>query len=143
MNVQDTLFIIILKALYIHVYDQISLMCKWEVVECYVNIMCDVDGGADGKKLFFWREVWVLTELSFLPEGSVAKSLCTGWEGTVMIFSARLSVLEACRSWRDSRLHPITFSAQMICCRTLLSLTVAAVYLIVMEDVRTDSMMAV
>ena len=65
---------------------------------------------ADGKKLFLWQEVLVLTDLNLLPEGSVLKSICPGWEGSNMIFLARLSVLEACRSWRDGRLQPITFS---------------------------------
>ena len=85
---------------------------------------------ADGKKLFLWREVLVLTDLNLLPEGSVSKSICPGWEGSNMIFLARLGVLEACRSWRDDgRLQPITFSAwRMIRCSLLLSLTVAAAY---------------
>uniref|UniRef100_A0A0E9X861 Uncharacterized protein n=1 Tax=Anguilla anguilla TaxID=7936 RepID=A0A0E9X861_ANGAN len=81
---------------------------------------------------------------SLLPEGSVCKSLCPGWEGSATIFPARLRALEVCRSWRDGRLQPITLSAaRMIRCSLPLSLAVAAAYQMVMEEVRMDSMMAV
>lgn len=97
---------------------------------------------ADGKKLFLWREVLVLMDRSLLPEGSDSKSFCPGWEGSAIIFPARLRVLEANRSWRDGRLQPITFSAdRMTRCSLPLSLAVAAAYQMVMEEVRMDSMM--
>ena len=85
-----------------------------------------------------------MTDLNLLPGESVSKSICPGREGSNMIFLARLSDLEACRSWRDGRLQPITFSAwRMIPCSLLLSLTVAAAYQTVMEEVRMDSMIEV
>src|SRR4029434_3728127 len=99
---------------------------------------------ADGKKLPWWREVLVLMDCSLLPEGSVTRSLCPGWEGSAIIFPARLRVVDAYRSWRDGRLQPITFSAErMIRCSLPLSLAVAAAYQTVMEEVRMDSMMEV
>src|SRR4029434_9324174 len=99
---------------------------------------------ADRKKLLWWREVLVLMDRSLLPEGSVTRSLCPGWEGSAIIFPARLRVLDAYRSWKDGRLHPITFSAERITrCSLLLSLAVAAAYQTVMEEVRMDSMMQV
>ena len=58
--------------------------------------------------------------------------------------ACRLRALELCRSWRDGRLQPITFSAErMIRCSLLLSLAVEAVYQTVMDEVRIDSMIAV
>ena len=99
---------------------------------------------AVGKKLLLWHELLVKIDCSLLPEGSVQKSLCLGWEGLAMIFPVCLSVLEVCRSWRDDRLQPITFSAQRMICYSLpLSLAVAAAYQMVMMEVRMDSMMAV
>lgn len=72
-------------------------------------------------------------------ERTVLKSLCLGWEGWI----ARLRVLEACRSWSDGRLQPITLSAeQMICCSLPLSLAVEEAYQMVTEKVRMESMMA-
>ena len=50
---------------------------------------------AEGKKLFMWREVLVLMDLSLLPEGSGSKSLCPGWEESATIFPARFRVLVA------------------------------------------------
>uniref|UniRef100_A0AAQ4QTM1 Transmembrane protein 9 n=1 Tax=Gasterosteus aculeatus aculeatus TaxID=481459 RepID=A0AAQ4QTM1_GASAC len=37
---------------------------------------------ADGKKLFVWREVVVLMDLSLLPDGRGTNSFCPGWEGS-------------------------------------------------------------
>src|SRR4029434_8468958 len=67
---------------------------------------------ADGKKPLRWREVLVLMDRSLLLEGSGTRSLCPGWEGSAIIFPARLRVLDASRSWRDGKLQPITFSAE-------------------------------
>ena len=47
---------------------------------------------ADGKKLLRWCEVLVLMDRSLLPEGSGTRSLCPGWEGSAIIFPARLRV---------------------------------------------------
>src|SRR4029434_1242603 len=99
---------------------------------------------ADGKKLHWWREVLVLMDRSLLPEGSVTRSLCPGWEECAILYAARLRVLDAYKSWRDGKLQPITFSAErMTRCSLLLSLAVAAAYQMVMEEVRMDSMMEV
>src|SRR4029434_3328005 len=95
---------------------------------------------AAGKKLLRWREVLVLIDRSLLPEGSGTRSLCPGWEGSAIIFPARLRVLDAYKSWREGKLQPITFSAErMTRCSLLLSLAVAAAY----QMVRMDSMMEV
>ena len=81
---------------------------------------------------------------SLLPEGSGWNSVCKGYEESATIFIARLRDLEVCRSSRDGKLQLITFSAvRMIRCSLLLSLAVAAVYQMVMEEVKMDSMMAV
>jgi len=96
------------------------------------------------KKLFLWCEVLVLLDRNLLPEGRDSKRLCPGWEGSTTILPARLRVLETCKSWRDGRLQTITFSAEPMTCYSLpLSLAVAAVYQMVMEEVKMDSMMAV
>ena len=61
---------------------------------------------ADGKKPFLWREVLVLMDRSFLPDGSSWNRECPGLEELAAIFLTHLRVLKVCRSSRVGRLQP-------------------------------------
>ncbi len=121
----------------------------------YVNVMQSGDGGNrvsvsggpgpcwwgrlhSGRNCFHGVRFWSWWAAASCQK-EVSETVCNqGWRGRPKV------VLEAHRSWRDGRLQPITFSVErIICCSLPLSLGVAAVYQMVMEEVRIDSMMAV
>lgn len=73
--------------------------------------------------------------MDFKPpaRGESFKEFVSRVEGSATIFLAHVRVLGACRSWRDGKLQPITFSVERVILCSL-PLAVAATYQMVMEE---------
>ncbi len=84
----------------------------------------------------------MLRALKRRPDGNSSKRECAGCEGSRVILSALLLILDKYRSWRVGSVVPMIRSAVRTTLRSLLRSDLAELNQTVIDVQRTDSMMA-